>query len=169
MKIYYKKMKLKSLILDTVYNILKNTYLFEYLVHRKKFINDTYNLIPQILENWCLIRYCTLTNRNETKEHWKNELCTHLEHIMFENVKSNNSYESRFKAIKEAFKMADLNDNENRIFQIVRRKLINKEHIPLDNIFNQVILDCFNSLNDIASVLSNVNRYDLIEKYVNNI
>ena len=66
-KIILKENELKTLLSEYVYNALKNTTLLEYLIHRNKFVELCWSLSQQILENWCLIRYCTLTNRNETK------------------------------------------------------------------------------------------------------
>ena len=39
------------------------------------------NQVQQIIENWCLVSLCSLTNNdvNRCKEHWRNELGTALQ------------------------------------------------------------------------------------------
>ena len=159
---------LKHRILDSIYNIVKNTKLFEYLSHRDEFIDDVFALHRQIIENWCLIHYCTLTKRTETKEHWKDELYAHIDNIVFDGIKSNNSPKSRLKAIVQAFDRADLYKDETVIYNKIQRKF-KKEGIKLDDVFNIVVTDCFNSISDIANVLASVKNETEIEKYIETI
>ena len=64
----------KKVIFESVYKILDNTLLLEYLVQRKDFVNLLWNLSDQIIENWCLVHYCTVVGQSEYKKHWTDEL-----------------------------------------------------------------------------------------------
>ena len=161
-KIILKENGLKTLLTECVYNVLKNTTLLEYLIHRNKFVELCWSLSQQILENWCLIRYCTLTNRNETKEHWKNELLAYLHRIDINGIKANNSPKNRIKAIKEGFDMADLFDINSKIYKSVYRKF-KIEGINDNGIIELVIIDFHKSLNDLITILANGGD---IESYV---
>lgn len=161
----FKRNGLKTLLSEYVYNALKNTTLLEYLIHRNKFVELCWSLSQQILENWCLIRYCTLTNRNETKEHWKNELLTYLHRIDINGIKANNSPKNRIKAIKEGFDMADLFDINSKIYKSVYRKF-KLEGINDDSTIELVIIDFYKSINNLITTLANGNS---IDSYVDNI
>lgn len=164
-KIVLTENSLKSFISECIYNVLKNTFLLEYLIHRDKFVDLCWNLSQQILENWCLVHYCTLVDRNDLKEHWKDELKAYLYRIDSNGIKSNNSPKNRIKAIKEGFEMADLFDINSKVYKSVYRKF-KKENIKNDEIIEQVINDFYNSIDDLINVLS----YDSdIEEYVDSI
>lgn len=167
-KIKLTEQDLLSVIKESVYQVFKDNVLLEYAVSRKEFVRNVYNLSYQIIENWCLIHYCTLTKRTETKEHWKDELYAHIDNIVFDGIKSNNSPKSRLKAIIQAFDRADLYKDETVIYNKVQRKF-KKEGIKLDDVFNIVVTDCFNSINDIANVLASAKNETEIEKYIETI
>lgn len=164
-KIVLKENELKSLIYECVYKVLHETQLFEYLIYRNDFTKMCWNLSHQILENWCLVHYCTLVGRTELKEHWKDELLSYLDRIDRNGIKSNNSPKSREKAIRQGFDMADLFDVNSKIYKYVWKKF-EKEQIFDKEIVQQVIIDFHNSLDDIVNILSNESD---IEGYVDTI
>lgn len=68
-------------------NILKNwfieslckTQIFEMAYGRSKYQDTIIDLTSQLVENWCLIRYCTLYDKhNINKNHWKSELRAYI-------------------------------------------------------------------------------------------
>ena len=65
---------LRDIVYETIYRVYSKLPLNEYFVNRSKFVDNVWHLSYQIVENWCLIHYCTLTGRVQTKEHWKKEL-----------------------------------------------------------------------------------------------
>ena len=88
----------------------------------------------QILENWCLIHYCTLNGREETKTHWKNELWAHLDNIASKHIKGKDSGDTKRKAIIEAFEIEDLTDVELCANKIMRKFLTEKIDITQDGL-----------------------------------
>ena len=95
----------KKVIFESVYNILDNTLLLEYLVQRKDFVNLLWNLSDQIIENWCLVHYCTVVGQSEYKKHWTDELKGYLKRISRTGIKSSNDFDSRRKCVLQAFAM----------------------------------------------------------------
>lgn len=68
-------------------NILKNwlieslckTQIFEMAYSRSKYQDTIIDLTSQLVENWCLIRHCTLYDKhNINKNHWKYELRAYI-------------------------------------------------------------------------------------------
>lgn len=71
-------MDLKNYILEAI----SNTYLFEMADSRQDYLADIRGLRFQILENWCLIKYCNMFDKeNYNRLHWSKELIAHLDHL----------------------------------------------------------------------------------------
>ena len=84
---------------EYILEAIQNTYIFEMAHDRKQIRNKVEGLHGQIIENWCLVKYCSLyDNDNINKNHWKNELITHLKSIYKLTLKDGNKY-SKFKLI----------------------------------------------------------------------
>lgn len=120
-----------------------NILLEYYALNKSDFQEKVYNQIIQIVENWCLIKYCTLTNTdvNNCKNHWKVELRTAFKNAAFGKLKGNDSVQSRYKAIKSTFDKADISDYEQVEF-VIRDKFIaenisinSEEYIEVINLF----------------------------------
>lgn len=62
-------------IRDFIIEQLSKTTLFEMAIDRAEYSQLASNMIEQIVENWCLVHYCTLYDiDNINKNHWKQEL-----------------------------------------------------------------------------------------------
>ena len=44
-----------------------------------------------LFSHWCLIRYCTITGRTQTKDHWKGEVIGYLTELAKEKIKPKNN------------------------------------------------------------------------------
>ena len=158
---------LRDIIRECVYRIYTKLPLYEYAVHRSDFVYRVSNLLPQIIENWCLIHFCTLSSREQTKEHWKDELMAHMLNIGGLDIKGNNKVEKRLKAIYEGFDMRDLvGECSEKIFLYIEGKF-HKENIDVNNdIIKQVVADCNKALKDIALAIA---QPITIRKYIDSI
>lgn len=77
---------------------IQNTYVFEMAYNRKKIKEVVENLYRQIIENWCLVKYCSLNPDsifNRTKNHWSHELSTYMFKIYNMGLKGGNSLAKR--------------------------------------------------------------------------
>ena len=137
--------------------------IMEYALPRAKFIDNAFNLSQQIIENWCLVHYCTITNRTDTKKHWKNELFAHMDNVSKNTIKKNNSLENRKKAFIEAFDYNDLFTSPERIVRLTLRKFIKEEIDTKSEEYTKCVNDCFNSINDIIDALSDGDVYKIGE------
>ena len=159
---------LRDIVYEVVYKCYSKLPLNEYFVKRSKFVDNVWHLSYQIVENWCLVHYCTLASRTELKEHWKDELIAHLTNIGRDGIKANNSVGTRTKAIAEGFDYASLYDGSNRIMQIISTKF-KKEQISIDDLVVKTAEDFSNSINDIVKVLAEFHINYGVEEYVNTI
>lgn len=128
--------------------------LMEYAVPQAKFVDNAYNLSSQIVENWSLVHYCTLTGREETKRHWAKELYAHMNNVSQTLIKKNNSYDNRLTAIREGFNMNDLYSSVDRIIRLTTAKF-DIEEIPTNTQeYTKCVEDCFNAIDDIADAIA---------------
>ena len=123
--------------------------MLEYSIPRKDFVNNAAHYLGQVLENWCLVHYCTLCGRTETKDHWKCELLTHMMNIGNDTIKSNDSYESRVKAIYEGFAKKDIPSTPERIRKLIAAKLIIEKINTKDSFIVKSVEDCHNAIETI--------------------
>ena len=156
----------KKVIFESVYKILDNTLLLEYLVQRKDFVNLLWNLSDQIIENWCLVHYCTVVGQSEYKKHWTDELKGYLKRISRTGIKSSNDFDSRRKCVLQAFAMNDLDkgDIAKRIALIIQNKF-ESEGIVDGGVINQVATDCSSRLNELIDLLATPNNEGMVNEY----
>lgn len=135
--------------------------LLEYLITRSDFVEGAKNLVQQIIENWCLIRYCTLTNWNRPKTHWKTELKAHISNIGRGNIKGKNSIEIRTKAIAQGFEEGGVTEDAGVILKKISDKF-SKEGIDVKSpIVSQVASDCASQYGTIISAIAEYQTINL--------
>lgn len=162
--------KLKSIISEEIGELQKENHkkiLNEMTFPRKTYKEKIDSLIPQLLEKWCLIHYCTITGGGESKNNWRNELRVCFNTISRFLIKENDSMKSRLKVLTEIW---DDNDFSNPTFLdlTIANKFI-KENIGIDTTeYGKVISDCINSAQNIFDVILSRDIL-LIAKYVKTI
>ena len=160
-----RKVKLK--IFDWIYNKINETELFYYIFGRKEYIETILNYIEQILENWCLIKYSSIMNQEDSVKLYRNKLFSIFEKINF--IRFKDSKENCLRIVNDIFNQCDLYDDKKIIFEIVKSRLVDKEKIKEDSILKQVVSSCYDSLDDIADIISSINDLDKEKEYINNI
>jgi hypothetical protein len=135
----------------------------------KEYKEKADNLIPQIVENWCLIRYSTLSNEfSNVKSHWKTELKSHMNNIRQMKLKTNNNSSTKQNALYLLWDKRDIDKDEESIYSHIYFKF-QKENIPTEGeIFAQVIEDFKNETVNIVNVLISNSPQKIVE-YVENI
>lgn len=154
---------LHRIVRETVQKEL-NILLEYYALNKSEFQEKVYNQIIQIIENWRLIKYCTLINTdvNNCKNHWKVGLRTAFKNAAFGKLKGNDSVQNRYKAIKATFDKADINDYEQVEFAI-RDKFI-AEHISIDSDeYMQVINLFIKNIDNIIECIATKDYYNYVE------
>jgi hypothetical protein len=117
----------------------------------KDYSNKLFNLRNQIIENWCLCRYCKLyDSENFNYNHWLIELRTSIQNIKFLKIKNN--IDKRKVVVKELIRNCDLDDS-NVIYLTIQDKF-DDEHINDDKIRLQIAEDFSNNIQSLIRVLS---------------
>lgn len=107
------------------------------------------NLRLQLVENWCLCRYCQLFNPNsEYFNHWIKELRAHMNNIKSLNLKKGD----KLKILTQMLIVDYDFDDVNTIYRIVVGKF-GRERISNVNIISRVCGDFANSINDFVKAL----------------
>lgn len=172
LSIFNKKIKMKNLenvIKTIIREELQNYLICEMAYSLKEYKEKSDNLIPQIVENWCLIRYSSLSGEYlNLKPHWKSELKSHLNNIRQMKLKTNNSSSTKQNALFNLWSKRDLDKDENTIYSHIYFKF-EEEGIPTEGeIFAQVISDFKNETVNIVNVLTSNSPQKIVE-YVENI
>lgn len=144
--------------------------LMEYAIPRDKFIENAFAKSDQIIENWCLVHFCSITktNVNNCYNHWKSELSTAMDNVWRKTIKNHKDYDTRYKAIVEAFEWNDLFEGSERIIVLTKNKF-KKEDIDIKSTeYVQTCNDCFNAIKDMIDIMADYGN-DRIEDYVNSI
>ncbi|MCQ2754453.1 MAG: hypothetical protein MJ231_05325 [bacterium] len=163
-KITISEEKLHQIVMQEVHK------LFEYARPRNEIIERISSYLPQIIENWCLVHACSITNTNinQCKNHWKTELRTHLMKSATFKLKGKNDYKSRYSMITQAESKDELLSDIKQIDFIISEKF-SIENINLDeNIYQQILNDLINNKENIFDIIASMNKEKIIE-YINNI
>lgn len=166
------EIELRSLIKECVSEVLeqqKPYIITEMAMTLSDYKKKVESLMQQILENWCLIRYVSLTgDKIELKNHWKNELLTHMNNIASSKIKNGDSLSVKMNAIFYLWNKVDWDTDERCISQRLFAKF-KKENIPTKGeIFAQIVSDFKNSTKLIAYALVD-NSSESILNYIDTI
>jgi hypothetical protein len=138
-------------IKEYILNVIQESYIFEMAYDRKEIKKRVEALINQIIENWCLITYCSLYDINNTnKYHWKQELKAHLYNIYEMKIKGGNA-KTKYNLISEIIYDKKEITTSSKISSIIRIKF-RKENII---IYNDICDLCVENLNYIIELISN--------------
>lgn len=156
MEIQVDEKKLKEIIKESIREILeenKRLFLVEMAFSRNDYKEKIDSLFPQILENWCLVRYCSIVGGIVTKNHWVNELRGYLVGASRYIVKKNDSIRTRRKVLDEIW-----DENDYSIPKILNMTVINKmfDESAIDTEseeYKQTITDCINAKQDIFNAI----------------
>jgi hypothetical protein len=142
--------------------------ILEYALPRNKFVDNTFDLLEKICQNWCLIRYSKLLGDNNVNvSHWKSELKAHMKNIAQTKIKKNNSTASRMSAISQAFDWSDLDKSERQVQRYIEDKFT-KEGYKTDEQepYVTVWFDFKHEVKTLTILMANSNNND-IDEYVN--
>lgn len=147
---------IKEYILD----VIQESYIFEMAYDRKEIKKRVEALTNQIIENWCLIKYCTLyDNENRNKYHWKQELKAHLYNIYEMKIKGGNA-KTKYNLISEIIYDKKEITTSLKISSIIRIKFRKENMI----IRNDICDLCIEDLPHIIELISNIENDDNTDK-----
>lgn len=148
---------MKSLI-----DYIRTSQINEMAINKSKFESSLFNIINQIVENWCLVKWCDTYPEEQTsiklRNHWASELKGHMNSIVDVKLKSGRKDKTIKNILINQLELSDETEISKRI-----RVKFNKE--GLSKYVNVISYECANSIIDICNVLASTP--DDVENYVN--
>ena len=144
--------QLKEIINETVNDVLNRIGMInEMAVPLKTYKARVDGLRFQLVENWCLCKWCQLFNPEcENFAHWATELKTCIDNLKFLDIKNN--IDKRKTLIKMLVKDYDY-DNANMIERIIRGKFV-RENLTDNTQKSQVCTECADNINELINAIS---------------
>lgn len=129
--------------------IIKKHLLTEYAIPIKQYKSRIDGLRLQLVENWCLCKYCQLFKPDsENFTHWINELRAHMDNIKSLNIKSGNKCKILKSMLIDDF---DFDDN-GTIYRIIVGKF-KREGINDVNVISKITTEFTNNIELFINVL----------------
>ena len=139
---------------------LQNTLVFEMAYSRKELKNSFDCILDQIIENWCLVKYCSLYDvQNINRNHWVNELTAHMYNILKRQLK-NGGEDAKLQLLKSVTYEQKEYTTSVAIKGCIRLKF-KKENIQ---IHDEVCSAC---IEDLETILNLISKKDTDENYEN--
>ena len=123
--------------------------------------------LPQILVNWCLVHYCTITGNPLSKEKWKGELREDLATASRYSIKGNDDPERRSKVFNEVWEENDFS-LPNAINLTVNNKFYEEGIDVKSDEYATTLIDCISNAQGIFNAILSRNT-DTIRQYVEKI
>ena len=139
---------------------LQNTLVFEMTYSRKELKNSFDGILDQIIENWCLVKYCSLYDTtNINRNHWTNELTAHMYNILKRQLK-NGGEDAKLQLLKSVTYEQKEYTTSVAIKRCIRLKF-KRENIQ---IHDEVCSAC---IEDLETILNLISKKDTDENYQN--
>ena len=141
---------------------LKNFYITEMAIKLGEFRNNSEGIINQIIENWCLVRWCDVYSNELTskrlRNHWALELINHMLRINNIKLKGSRKDKALHNLVIKTFEY----DNSIEVANIIRNKFIEE---GLEKYVNIMSEECANNIENICNILCS--DENTIKEYVN--
>ena len=139
---------------------LQNTLVFEMTYSRKELKNSFDGILDQIIENWCLVKYCSLYDTNNiNRNHWTNELTAHMYNILKRQLK-NGGEDAKLQLLK----LVTYEQKEYTTSAAIKRCIRLKFKKGNIQIYDEVCSAC---IEDLETILNLISKKDTDENYQN--
>ena len=127
------------------------------------------DILPQMIENWCLVYYCRISGTHQDlRNHWASELSAAMGKIANMNIKGGNHAVVRMKALFYVWNLYDYDTSEMVISNVIWNKF-RKENIDTTSEFYSDTISAFlKSTKEIIDILLTQSA-EQIEEYVKNL
>lgn len=127
------------------------------------------DILPQVIENWCLVYYCRISGTHQDlRNHWASELSAAMGKIANMNIKGGNHAVVRMKALFYVWNLYDYDTSEMVVSNVIWNKF-RKENIDTTSEFYSDTISAFlKSTKEIIDVLLSQSA-EQIEEYIRNL
>ena len=147
---------------------LQNTLIFEMTYSRKELKNSFDSILDQIIENWCLVKYCSLYDTsNINKNHWVNELTAHMYNILNRQLK-NGGEDAKLQLLKSVAYDHKEYITAAAIKRCIRLKF-KKENIQITDELCSACIEDLETILELISKRDTEENYENIDTYIENL
>lgn len=141
-----------------VTKVIRKRSFLEMAFNKAKFQDIVDDLIEQIIQNWCLMEYCLLyrNDLNDTYEHWRSELESHMNNISRRVVKGD-----KRKWIEEIVILQEEFDNPINIYNACKIKFRSENRNGLGITQEQQEKVCNNCSKEIYKIIDSLASQDI--------
>lgn len=149
-----------DLIKDIIIQYYSKLPLCEMAIDRADYVKKVDNLTQQIVENWCLIHYCTLYDSNNlNKNHWKSELDSYCFQLFEMKTKNNKQ-----KILEQVLIRDNELNNKDVVYKWMQRKF-RIENISNKNQQDQICKDFSEYIEHLIYLIAG-NDYQELYRYI---
>lgn len=135
---------------ETQYQLFKRGLITEMSLKRKDYKEHVGALAQQLIQNWCLLMYCKLYDKeNQNFYHWMGEFSAHAGYIKRPTLKEG----SKLNVIKETY-IDNFDYNDPQMIESVINDKFKSECISKSCI-TPISITCANAMNDLVEFLAN--------------
>lgn len=142
-------------------DIIRESLIYEMADNLSTFRLKLQDIMPQVIENWCLVKWCDMNPDELTskrlRNYWATELKAYMNKIVDRKVKCGRKDKVIISSIIDEM---ELND-KNEVANLIRNKFTKE---CLEKYINVMAEECANNIKIICNVLSKT-KYD-VEDYV---
>ena len=147
---------------------LQNTLVFEMAYSRKELKNSFDDILDQIIENWCLVKYCSLYDvQNTNKNHWADELTAHMYNILKRQLK-NGGKDAKLQLLKSVAYDQKEYTTAIAIKKCIRLKF-KKENIQITDELCSACIEDLETILELISKRDTEENYENIDTYIENL
>ena len=159
---------MKTTIKEYILEKLQNTLIFEMTYSRKELKNSFDSILDQIIENWCLVKYCSLYDTsNINRNHWTNELTAHIYNIL--NRQLNNAGDgAKLQLLKSVAYDQKEYTTAAAIKKCIRLKF-KKENIQITDELCSACIEDLETILELISKQDTEENYENIDTYIENL
>lgn len=164
MKFFLTEKKLQEIVAKEVEKAL-NEMAMPFSLYKDKVAD----ILPQIIENWCLVYYCRISGTHQDlRNHWASELSAAMGKISNMNIKGGNHAVVRMKALFYVWNLYDYDTSEMVVSNVIWNKFRKGNIDTTSEFYSDTISAFLKSTKEIINVLLTQSA-EQIEEYVKNL
>lgn len=148
--------------MKSFYDYIRKSFIKEMADNLSTFRVKTQDITYQLIQNWCLVKWCDLNPDNDISKRMRNHWASELKSYIIRIAKSKVKCGRKDKVIKDIL-ITEMELNDPVEIQDIIRDKFNEE--GLSKYVNQIAEICSKHINEICNVLL-YDKYK-IEEYIN--
>lgn len=146
--------RLETIIREVIREELQRYSLNEMAMSLKDYKHRIEGLLVQIVQNWCLVRYASLSGSHKRLiNHWRGELYAHLTNIASLKIKNGNKADVKEKILYDVINERDFDTDEQSISLVVSGKFFKEKISTNGQYYSETISDFKGSIKNIVNVI----------------